>query len=74
VIAGLISRAHIDLVDRLRVELARKAGQRATVLAALGDAAEWRELLAGEWRDRRGEHLAQAAAYRQLAAELGEAS
>jgi hypothetical protein len=50
------------------------SGQRATVLAALGDAAEWRELLAGEWRDRRGEYLAQAAAYRQLAREIGGGS
>jgi hypothetical protein len=41
------------------------------VLAGLEDAAEWRELLAEEWAAKRAEFLAQAAAYRELARELG---
>jgi hypothetical protein len=54
-----------------RQAAALTSGQRATVLTALEDAAEWRELLAGEWRDKRGELLAQAEAYRDLARQIG---
>jgi hypothetical protein len=59
--------------------LAVIAGQRAVlteaqlpvVLAALEDAAEWREQLAEEWAEKRGEYLGEAAAYRELARGLG---